>query len=204
MEIRSKRNKPFFDYKTQLDLNCLWISSLIAADEILPDKGYLKLAENFFSKIEKKYINKKIYHSYSENIVFIEDYAFLINAIIDLSDKIMSFKYKDLAKKLSEEAIDKFYLKDKNIFQKNPIEKNDVFFVPIDIGDNTIPNGNAIMLINFIRLGMMDKAKMLSGSLNGYLNVYKSHMMTAIRAIDYYNNVNSGKNCNEQGCKINA
>ncbi len=204
LEIRSKRNKPFFDYKTQLDLNCLWISSLIAADEILPDKGYLKLAENFFSKIEKKYINKKIYHSYSENIVFIEDYAFLINAIIDLSDKIMSFKYKDLAKKLSEEAIDKFYLKDKNIFQKNPIEKNDVFFVPIDIGDNTIPNGNAIMLINFIRLGMMDKAKMLSGSLNGYLNVYKSHMMTAIRAIDYYNNVNSGKNCNEQGCKINA
>ena len=204
LEIRFKRNKPFFDDKTQLDLNCLWISSLIAADEILPDRGYLKLAEDFFSKIEKKYINKKIYHSYSENIVFIEDYAFLINAINDLSDKTMNFKYKDLAKKLSEEAIGKFYLKDKNIFQKNPIENNDVFFIPIDIGDNTIPNGNAIMLINFIRLGMMDKAKMLSGSLNGYLNIYKSHMMTAIRALDYYNNVNSGKNCNEQGCKIDV
>ena len=54
LKIRSKRKKPFFDDKTQLDLNCLWISSLVAANEILPDKGYLKLAEEFFSMIEKK------------------------------------------------------------------------------------------------------------------------------------------------------
>ena len=38
----------------------------------------------------------------------------------DLSDKTMNFKYKDLAKKFSKEAINKFYLKDKKIFQKNP------------------------------------------------------------------------------------
>ena len=29
LKIRSKRKKPFFDDKTQLDLNCLWISSLL-------------------------------------------------------------------------------------------------------------------------------------------------------------------------------
>ena len=66
LKIRSKKKKPFFDDKTQLDLNCLWLSSLIAANEILPEKGYLKLAEEFFSKIEKKYIKKSIYHSYSK------------------------------------------------------------------------------------------------------------------------------------------
>ena len=204
LEIRSKRNKPFFDDKTQLDLNCLWISSLVAASEILPDKGYLKLAESFISKVEKKYINNKIYHSYSKNTVFIEDYAFLINALNDLSDKTMNFKYKDLAKRLSQEAIDKFFLTDKNIFQKNLKKTNDIFFDPIDIGDSTIPNGNAIMLINFVRLGMLDEAKKLSESLNGYLNIYKSHMMTSLRAIDYFKNIKEGKNCNEQGCKIDA
>ena len=203
-EIRARRNKPFFDDKTQLDLNCLMISALVAANEILPEKKYLKLAEELFSKIEKKYIKNKIYHSYSKNIVFIEDYAFLINSIIDLSDKTMNFKYKDLAKKLSYEAINKFYLNDKNIFQKNPKVNNDVFFKPIDIGDNTIPNGNAIMLINFVKLGMMEEAKKLSESLNGYLNIYKNHMMTSLRAIDFFNNINKGKNCNEQGCKIDA
>ena len=204
LDIRLKRNKPFFDDKTQLDLNCLMISALISAHEILPNKGYLKLAEDFFMKIEKKYIKNKIYHSYSKETVFIEDYAFLINALNDLSDNTMNFRYKDLAKKLSQETIDKFYLDDKNIFQKNPKDNNDIFFKPIDIGDNTIPNGNAIMLINFVRLGMMDEAKKLSGSLNGYLNIYKNHMMTAIRALDFFNNIDLGKNCNEQGCKIEA
>jgi len=202
--IRSKKKKPFFDDKTQLDLNCLWISSLVAASDILPKKGYLKLAEDFFSRIEKKYIKDKIYHSYSKDIVFIEDYAFLINALNDLSDKTMSFRYKDLAKKISLEAIDIFYLEDKNIFQKNPKNNNDVFFRAIDVGDNTIPNGNAIMLINLIRLGMIDKAKKLAESLNGYLNIYKLHMTASLRAIDYYSNIKEGRNCNEQGCKIDA
>ena len=91
----------------------------------------------------------------------------------------------------------------KNIFQKNQKDNNDIFYRPIDIGDNTIPNGNAIMLINLIRLGLMDESKNLADSLNGYLNIYKNHMMTAIRALDFFNNIRSGKNCNEQGCKIN-
>ena len=201
-EIRSKRNKPFFDDKTQLDLNCLWISSLIDANEVMPEKGYLKYAEEFFSLIEKKYIKNKIYHSYSKEIVFIEDYAFLIKALNDLSDKTMKFKYKISAQELCKEAITKFYLNEKNIFQKNSIKNNDVFFKPIDIGDNTIPNGNAVMLINFIRLGMMQEAQKLCESLNGYLNVYKSHMMTSLKAIDYFYNIKAGKNCNEQGCQI--
>ncbi len=90
----------------------------------------------------------------------------------------------------------------KIFFKKNPKTNKDIFFNPVDIGDNTIPNGNAIMLINLVRLGMMKEAKVLSDSLNGYLNIYKNHMMTAIRALDYFNNINSGKNCTEQGCKI--
>ena len=203
LEIRQNRKKPFFDDKTQLDLNCLWLSSLVAADEILPNKGYLKLAEEFFSTLEKKYIENNIYHSYSKNIVFIEDYAFLINALNDLYDKTLNFKYKDFAKKFSQEAIKKFYLTNKDIFQKNTINSRDVFFDPIDIGDNTIPNGNAMMLINFVRLGMMNEAKKLADSLNGYLNIYTSHMMTSLRAIDFFNNIREGKNCNEKGCKIN-
>jgi uncharacterized protein len=203
LKIRLKRNKPFFDDKTQLDLNCLWISGLISAHEILPQKGYLELAELFFSKIEEKYLKKNIQHSYSSEIVFLEDYALLINALNDLSDKTMNFKYKDLAKKLCIEAINKFYLKEKNIFQKNQKNNNDIFFIPIDISDNTIPNGNAIMLINLIRLGLTEETKKLASSLNGYLNIYKNHMMTAIRALDFFNNINAGKNCNDQGCKIN-
>jgi uncharacterized protein YyaL (SSP411 family) len=101
------------------------------------------------------------------------------------------------------ETINKFYLREKDIFQKNQKDKNDIFFKPIDIGDNTIPNGNAIMLINLIRLGFTVETQKLANSLNGYLNIYKNHMMTAIRALDFFNSTKSGKNCNEQGCETN-
>ncbi len=203
MDIRLKKNKPFFDKKIQLDLNSLWISSLVAANEILPEKKYLKQAEKYFLKIEKLFLSQGIHHSYSKNFVFLEDYAFLINALLDLSNATMNYKYTDIAKKLCVEAIDKFYIKEKNIFQKNQKNSKDLFFDPIEISDNTTPSGNAMMLLNFTRLGFMGKAKILSASLNGYLNIYKSYMITAIKALDFFNSKLSGKNCNEQGCELN-
>ena len=49
------------------------------------------------------------------------------------------------------------------------------------------------MLINYVRLGMMDEAKKLSDSLNGYLNIYKNHMMSSLRAIDFLIMLKKGK-----------
>ena len=49
----------------------------------------------------------------------------------------------------------------------------------------------------------MSEGKELSKSLNGYLNIYKSYMTTAIKALDFFNSKISGINCNENGCKIN-
>ena len=100
IKIRAKRKNPFFDKKNQLDLNCLWVSSLILLNSIMPDQGYLKNAEYFYQKIEKKFCTKNIFHSYSEEISFIEDYAYLIQCLLDLSDATMNPKYKLLAKEL--------------------------------------------------------------------------------------------------------
>ena len=61
-------------------------------------------------------------------MVFLEDYAFLIQALNDLSDKTMNFKYKELAKNLCTEVIDKFYIKEKDIFQKNLKDNNDDYY----------------------------------------------------------------------------
>ena len=63
-------------------------------------------------------------------------------------------------------------------------DNNDIFFNPIDIGDNTIPNGNAMMLINLVRLGMMKEAKILSDSLNGYLNIYKNYGQKVLNILE--------------------
>ena len=118
---------------------------------------------------------------------------------------ILYLTYYDKSDDKDQEIISKSIKEKVDLQNENSLsDNNDVFFKPVDIGDNTIPNGNAVMLINLIRLGMIDEAKKLADSLNGYLNIYKNHMMTSLRAIDYFNNIKKGKNCNEQGCKIDV
>ena len=53
IQLVGKKIKPFFDDKSQLDLNCIWVSSLISSYQTLKIKGYLDLAETFF-KYHKK------------------------------------------------------------------------------------------------------------------------------------------------------
>ena len=84
--------------------------------------------ENFLhdwiiEEIEKKFCAKNIFHSYSENISFIDDYAYLIQCLLDLSDSTMNPKYRLLAKKYCDEAIKKFFDKNTKVFQKNISQK---------------------------------------------------------------------------------
>ena len=143
-----------------------------------------------------------MYHCNSLTDVFLEDYAYTINSLIDLSEQTLKPEYKIKAKHLCEEAITKFYIKEKKIFQKNTIDNNDLFYRPIDIADHTISNGNSVMLINFTRLGYKKEAEELSNTLNGYLNVYKSFMTSSVKAIDFFKEVSSGKKCNDEACQI--
>ncbi len=202
-ELRKMKNKPFFDNKVQLDLNCLWVSALISAEKILPNNNYLQAAENFYNNLEKLFFNEcTLFHTNSKTSVFLEDYAYAIAMLLDLSDQTLKPKYLLKAKDLCQKTIELFYVKEKFIFQKNIITKNDIFHKPIDISDNNIPNGNSIMLLNFSRLGMKKEAKELANSLNGYLNIYKSLMTSSLKAIDYYKMIESNKNCTETGCIV--
>ena len=201
IEIRRTKKKPFFDKKVQLDLNCLWVSALVSADSALPNRKYLEKAEIFYSNLEKVFLHdKELHHTNSKSNVFLEDYAYSIAMLIDLYESTLKPNYLVHAKKMCAKAIDLFLIKETTIFQKNTIINSDLFHKAIDISDHTIPNGNSIMLLNFSRLGMLDEGKKLSNSLNGYLNVYKSLMLSSLKSIDYFISLESGKKCNQDGC----
>jgi len=202
-KLRETKIKPFFDTKIQLDLNCLWVSALVQAEQILPNNNFLKTAETYYENIEKFFYNKKkLQHTLLKPEVFLEDYAYSVTMLLDLYDQTLKPNYLFKAKELCKETIDLFYIKEKLIFQKNIVATNDLFHAPIDISDGNIPNGNSAMLLNFSRLKMKNEAIELSNSLNGYLNIYKSLMASAIKTIDYFNETNSNQNCNNEGCSI--
>ncbi|MDB9760791.1 DUF255 domain-containing protein [Pelagibacteraceae bacterium] len=200
-KLRKNKTKPFFDDKIQLDLNCLWVTALIHAEQVLPNNNFLKIAEIYCENLEKIFFNKKILqHTTLKSEVFLEDYAYSIAMFLDLYDQTLKPNYLMKAKDLCNETNELFYIKEKSIFQKNVVASNDLFHKPIDISDGNIPNGNSIMLLNFSRLKMNKEAEELSNSLNGYLNVYKSLMASSIKSIDYFETINSIQNCTEKGC----
>jgi len=202
-KLREKKIKPFFDNKTQLDLNCIWISALVAAEQVLPNNNFLSEAEIYYDNLEKIFFNKeKLQHTMLKPEVFLEDYAYSIAMLLDLSAQTLKPNYLFKAKELCKKAVELFYIKEKSIFQKNLISTNDLFHKPIDITDGNIPNGNSIMLLNFSRLKMKNEAKELSDSLNGYLNLYKPLMVSSLKSIDYFKMFESDKNCTDEGCLI--
>jgi uncharacterized protein YyaL (SSP411 family) len=175
----------------------------VQAEQILPNNNFLKIAETYYENIEKFFYNKKkLQHTLLKPEVFLEDYAYSVTMLLDLYDQTLKPNYLFKAKELCKETIDLFYIKEKLIFQKNIVATNDLFHAPIDISDGNIPNGNSAMLLNFSRLKMKNEAIELSNSLNGYLNIYKSLMASAIKTIDYFNETNSNQNCNNEGCSI--
>jgi len=199
-EIRKNKTKPFFDNKVQLDLNCLWVSALLSAHRILPKNNYLTIAESFFEELNKNFLTDDLFHTDSKTAVFIEDYAFAINMLLDLHEETLKLNYMIKAKKLCEEAIEMFFDKERGVFQKNKKIKNDLFYRPFDIGDHTISNGNSIMLLNFSRLGMKKEGQDLSNNLNRYVNHHKLLMISSLKSIDYYKNNLVNKNCTTDGC----
>ena len=202
-KLRAKKNKPFFDNKSQLDLNCLWVSALVSGEKALPNNNFLKIAEVYYENLEKIFFNKKkLQHTTLKPEVFLEDYAYSVAMLLDLYDHTLKPKYLFKAKELCRTTVNFFYVKEKSIFQKNIVADNDLFHNPIDISDGNIPNGNSIMLLNFSRLKMKNEAKELSNSLNGYLNIYKSLMASALKSIEYFNSTDSSKNCTTEGCLL--
>ena len=202
-KLRKEKVKPFFDNKIQLDLNCLWVSALISAEQILPNNNFLEIAETYYKNLEKFFFSKEVLqHTTSKPEVFLEDYAYSIAMFLDLYDQTLKPNYLFKAKELCKKTIELFYIKEKSIFQKNIVATNDLFHKPIDVSDGNIPNGNSVMLLNFSRLSMKYEARELSNSLNGYLNVYKSAMASALKSVDYFNALNTNNKCTEDGCLI--
>jgi uncharacterized protein len=193
LSVREKRPKPFFDDKTQIDLNSYWISALIFISEVLDNNEWKKLALQYYNII-KNLTNEEVYHCYKnkEGVkVFVDDYAYLTQLMINLYEVTGEENYLDDAKKMNQKTWELFYDKNNKILQKNLIESNDLFVPPSDVNDNNIPNGNSIFLLNCKKLeAITNETKWknitdeLIQSFHSFLNLQSTQMVSYIKNID--------------------
>ena len=192
IQERKKRVKPFFDDKSQTDLNAFILDTLINASIVLEDNS-LKNEALVTIKILNEKLSSKIYHCYdsSEIDVFLEDYVYYAMLLITLYEVNADEKALEKSITIMNEIWEIFYNKDTQLLQKNIIKKNDLFVNPIDLNDNNIPNGNSIYLNLCNKLYTitndklwMEKVNILKKSFHQVLNSFYSQMFSFIKTLD--------------------
>ena len=194
IESRKRRIKPFFDDKTQTDLNSFWIYSILHSSFILDDKNIYNQAINYFNNLQA-ILKNNIFHCYDKSRkeidVFLEDYAYfslLLASIYEINKDENSLKK---CSKLLKEIWSFFYDEENNLLQKNIKNFNDLFVKPIDIIDNNIPNGNSIFLLVCNKIFNItedsfwkDKIETLKKSYHSSINNSYSQMFSYIKVLD--------------------
>ena len=149
-EVNNKRTFPFVDKKINTAWNSMMIKALFSASRI--DKKYLILAQRRLeSLLLRMYVNQTLYHqALLEKVptqeALLEDYAFLVDALIVGYERSYDEAYVRFAQILTDEAINKFY-RDKRWYLSD-----DGIKVEADFDDRYYTSALSMMLENLVRM----------------------------------------------------
>ena len=165
--IREKRIKPGLDNKIQLSWNALMISAYAKAYEALGRGEYKEKAIGVLDYLLEHFtVGDELYHTNNRTtqtpVAFLEDYAYLIEALLDVYGICFDKKYVDMADRYTKVVLENFLDKTDNMFyftssKQTDLPKNTegVVLRKKDLYDNATPSGNATMAKNLMRLGIM-------------------------------------------------
>lgn len=155
---RSKRIKPGLDNKIILSWNALMVSGLVQAGLSLGNDHYKTIAERSYQFIKTKCNNSGLeyFHTFQngngKHPAFLEDYASLINASLDMYEMTTDYEHLQFSIELMRFVIENF--SDGDVFYFTHKNQKDIPLRNKDFYDNATPSGNSIMLENFIRLAI--------------------------------------------------
>jgi uncharacterized protein YyaL (SSP411 family) len=156
LEAKQKRTHPNIDDKIITSWNALLINGYVDAYTAFGEEAFLKKAEATFKFIQEKSLeNEELIHSYKNGgrrvAGFLEDYAFLINALINLYSATLDTVYLDLANTLNKKAVDVFKDEPSGMFRYN--QEEELISTIIRTDDGVLPSPNAVMADNLFQLG---------------------------------------------------
>jgi uncharacterized protein YyaL (SSP411 family) len=157
-DYREKIIHPHKDDKILTDWNGLMISALARASQAFNNQHYADVAIKAYAFIEKYLVNKegKLLHRFRENEsglpAYIDDYAFIINASIDLYEATFDARYLKRAIEWNKILIDEYRDDKDGGFYFTSSNSENLIARQKEIYDGAIPSGNSIQLLNLVRL----------------------------------------------------
>ncbi|TXT53512.1 MAG: hypothetical protein BAJALOKI1v1_2390004 [Promethearchaeota archaeon] len=156
---REKRIHPQKDDKILVDWNGLMIAALAKGARVLKDDTLLTAAEKAFGFVSNNLIesNGTLLHRYRDGQAdfnaFLDDYAFLIWASLELYESTFNVKYLDFALSLNEKLFTHFWDENIGAFYFTSDEGEDLIVRQKEIYDGAIPSGNSVAMLNLLKLG---------------------------------------------------
>jgi len=158
---RSKRVRPGLDDKCLTAWNGMMIKALADAATVLNHQPYYEKASAAARFILTKLRSEDsgLYRNYKNGKAsitgFLDDYAFLIEALIALYEYDFDEKWLEEAKKLSDYVLANFSDADSPMFFYTPAAGEGLIARKHEVMDNVIPASNSAMAQNLKKLGLL-------------------------------------------------
>ena len=164
LEVRSKRIPPGLDDKILTSWNALMISAFAKGYRVSGEESFLKAAEKCLSFIESKLIqNGKLLRTYKNGTAkiqgYLEDYSYLIGAILDVFEINPELKYLDTAKTLGNYLIDHFWDSEHSNFFMTADNHEQLIIRPKSNYDLSMPSGNSVAANCLLRMFHLTQEK---------------------------------------------
>ena len=159
-QLRGKRPRPLRDDKLLTSWNGLMISALAKASQVLGDGRYLEEARK-----AARFIRINLYDAESGTLQrryragearipgFLDDYAFLIQGLIDLYETSLEEEWLLWSMDLAEHIQNSFWDESQAGFFSTTGQDKSVLLRMKDRYDGAEPSPNSVALLNLIRLG---------------------------------------------------
>ena len=154
---RLKRPAPGKDEKILTSWNGLMISAFAKGYRISGNEKFLQAAKNCIEFIEKKLtLDGELLRTYKDGQAklnaYLDDYAYFVNAIIDVFEVEPSEKYLQLAIKHGNHLIEHFWDPTENSFFFTADNHEKLIIRPKNIYDLSLPSGNSVAAYVFLKL----------------------------------------------------
>ncbi|MRG85664.1 thioredoxin domain-containing protein [Salinibacillus xinjiangensis] len=159
-EERSKRVYPHLDDKVLTAWNALMIAALAKASKVYGENKYLKAAKKALSFIQQQLVvDGRLMVRYRDgqvqNKAFIDDYAFLLWAHVELYEATYDISYLDKSESWVQEMIDLFWDEEHGGFYFYGSDSESLITREKEIYDGAIPSGNSVAAFILTKLGYL-------------------------------------------------
>ena len=161
LEKRNERIRPQTDDKILLGWNALMNTALSKSFAATGNESFKQLAVDNMQFLLNKFSKNntaEYFHSWKNNTAkqpaFLDDYAFLIQALIKLQEITGNTNYLEKARMVTEHVVDNFNDPITNFFFYTNTNQIDVIVRKKEVYDGAQPSGNAVMADNLFRLGL--------------------------------------------------